>query len=219
MNEAAGIVTAVERAARLDPHEIILVDGGSTDETVRLADDLPCEVLRSSRGRALQQNAGAARATGDVLLFLHADCWLEPSARGQIERCLNSPRIPGGAFQQRIEAKSLIFRWLEAGNAFRVAGRRLPFGDQAIFLRRELFERLGGFPQVSLMEEVLLMRQLRDHGRIALLPGPLHVSARRWQEYGPVRQTFRNWLILLAESLGVSPDTLAAFYAAHGTSK
>ncbi len=216
LNEAAGIAHAVERALSLRPCEVIVVDGGSHDGTDRIARQLDCRVCSTSRGRARQQNAGAAQATGDVLLFLHADCCLGPTAREQIERTLRSPRIVGGAFYQRIEAAGLIYRGLEVGNAVRVCCTRMAYGDQGLFLRRDLFEQLGGFPDVGFMEDVLLMRKLRDRGRLALLPGPLFVSARRWQKHGPIRQTLRNWCLLAAEQLGVPLHRLAEFYAARG---
>lgn len=164
----------------------------------------------------MQQNAGAAVATGDVLLFLHADTWLVPEAREQIERTLQSPSIPGGAFRHRIDADGFLFRLVEAGDALRVCGTRIAYGDQGIFLRSEVFEMLGGFPNVRLMEDVRLMKSVRDCGRLALLPGPLHVSARRWQKHGAIRQTLRNWFLLMAEHLGVHPDRLADLYVPHG---
>jgi rSAM/selenodomain-associated transferase 2 len=215
LNEASNIANAVRRAIELGPHEILVVDGGSTDGTLDLVADLDCRVIDSPRGRSFQQNLGARESTGDTLLFLHADCWLPSSATLQMEQTLRSSRVPGGVFCQRIEARGPTFRFMEAGNALRVCCTRLGFGDQGIFLRREVFESLGGFPQTRLIEDVLLMRKLRDSGRLALLPGPLHVDARRWEKHGPVRQTLRNWLLLTAEQLGASPDQLARFYLPH----
>ena len=215
LNEAANIRQTVQRALELAPHEVLVVDGGSTDGTPDLIADLDCRCMASPPGRAAQQNFGATKSTGDTLLFLHADCWLPAEVSQQIEHALQSSHLPGGAFCQQIEAVGLTYRFMEAGNALRVCCTRLAFGDQGLFLRREVFESLGGFPQTRLMEDVLLMRRLRDCGRLALLPGPLHVDARRWQKHGPFRQTLRNWLLLAAEQLGVPPDRLARFYMPH----
>jgi len=130
---------------------------------------------------------------------------------------LERPSVAAGAFQQRIEAAARGYRWLEWGNSLRAKWGR-PLGDQGIFVRRDLFWRCGGFPPVRLLEDVLLMRQLRRFCRPLLLPGPLHVSPRRWQRYGPIRQTARNWLLLAAAGLGVSPDRLSGYYPPHGES-
>ncbi len=216
LNEAESIQQAIETSHALSPHEIIVADGGSTDETVVIAQQLDCRVIECPRGRAIQQNTGAAAATGDVLLFLHADSWLVPEGRQQIERTLlRSPLIPGGAFYHRIDADGLLFRLVEAGDALRVCSSRIAYGDQGIFLRKEVFEALGGFPNVRLMEDVRLMKSVRAWGRIALLPGPLHVSSRRWKKHGAIRQTLRNWCLLTAEQLGVHPDRLADLYRPH----
>lgn len=215
LNEAESIQRAIETSLALSPLEVIVADGGSTDDTVAIAQQLECEVIECPRGRASQQNAGAAAASGDVLLFLHADSWLAPEGRLQIERTLASTQIPGGAFFHRIDTDGLLFRLVEAGDALRVCSTRIAYGDQGIFLRREVFEALGGFPDVRLMEDVRLMKSLRDYGRLAFLPGPLHVSARRWQKHGAIRQTLRNWCLLTAEHLGVHPDHLADLYVPH----
>ena len=215
LNEAPGIGAALDRAQQTGAGEVIVVDGGSDDDTVEIARSRGCRVLEGPRGRAAQQNLGARAARGDVLLFLHADNWLAPDALAQVERAMSHPGVVAGAFRQRIEADGLPFRLLEHGNALRVRVLQLAYGDQGIFLRRETFESVGGFPQVRLMEDVLLSKKLRRRGQIVLLPGPLHVSARRWRQYGVIRQTARNWVLLTATALGASPDRLADFYPIH----
>lgn len=213
LNEASGIQQNIRHALVLQPQEVIVADGQSEDGTAELARSAGAMVVNSERGRGRQLNAGARAATGDVLLFLHADCWLEPLSANQIAVALQDEKVIGGAFQQRIDHDRRIFRWLERGNAARVRWRRMPYGDQGIFLRRSAFESLGGFAEVRLMEDVLLMREIRRRGwRIELLPGPLHVDPRRWQKHGVVRQTLRNWALLVGLRLGISPDRLAQFY-------
>ena len=214
-NEASCITEAVARAWATGPFEVIVVDGGSEDGTIELAQACSCQFLRTQQGRAVQQNAGARRARGDVLLFLHADNWLAPRVAGQIGDVLNNPSVLGGAFEQQIESPGFFYRCLERGNASRAARLGLPYGDQGIFMRRGTFESLGGFPKVRLMEDVLLMKKFRMISKPVLLPGPIHVSARRWRRHGLFRQTIRNWFLLGALKMGLSPDRLAAYYPLH----
>jgi len=211
LNEAPRIAEAVARARAAGPCEVLVVDGGSTDGTPGRAAQADC-VLQAPRGRARQQNAGAARARAEVLLFLHADCWLEPGSLEEVRRALAEPTVVGGCFRQRIDAPGLRYRWLERGNALRVRLFGLAYGDQAIFVRRDVFERIGGFPDEPFLEDLLFMKRLRRQGRIALLPARLVVSARRWQATGVVRQTLRNWALALAGQCGVPPRWLARFY-------
>jgi len=215
INEAEHIGRSVQYAWRADPAEVIVADGGSSDRTCEIAADAGAVVIRTDRGRAVQQNCGARAATGNVLLFLHADNRLAPDGVEQVISALADASVLGGAFRQRIEAPGLAYRLLERGNALRVRCWGLPYGDQGIFMRREIFEQLGGFPEVRLMEDLLLMRLLRPRAWPVLLPGPLHVSPRRWQRHGVIRQTLRNWRLLAAEAFGVSPDRLADSYPPH----
>ncbi len=217
LNEAERLEYAIERAWAAGAAEVIVSDGGSSDDSKEVAKNCRCQLVEGPPGRAIQQNRAAAVAEGDVLLFLHADTWLAEGTAAQIEAALATSvsKVVGGAFRQNIEARGLCFRLLEFGNALRVRVLRLPYGDQGIFVRREIFESLGGFPEIPLMEDLRFMRKLRRKHRIALLEGPLHVSARRWQKHGVLRQTLRNWGILTAEKLGVSPDRLSRHYANH----
>ena len=219
LNEANSIGRAIDNALAGGAHEVLVVDGGSDDGTLDVVRDKACRLLECAPGRAAQQNLGARHASGEVLLFLHADNWLEPVGLSQIEAALADDDMLGGAFRQQIEAPGRLYRALERGNAWRAARLKLPYGDQGIFMRRETFEHLGGFPEVPIMEDLLLMRcfrrRFRGRTRLVLLPGPLHVSPRRWQRNGVIGQTARNWLLLSATLLGVSPHRLAAFYPPH----
>ena len=206
---------AVQSAWMAGADQVIVADGGSQDRTREVAAAGWCEVVDSPPGRGIQQNAGARRARGDVLLFLHADNRLGPESVRQLKVALDDSRFVGGYFRQRISAVGGLFRCLERGNALRAHWLRLPYGDQGLFVRREDFQRLGGFPEIPLMEDVVLGQRLRAAGKLALLPGPLHVDARRWRRHGIIRQTFRNWCLLTLFKLGVSPVRLARCYRRH----
>lgn len=221
LNEAGCIRRALDSCASAG--EVIVVDGGSEDETLRIAEAAGAKVLQCEAGRAIQQNVGARAAAGKVLLFLHADNFLGQPSAGivhpiqQISDALAAnPNRWGGAMQQRIDAPGVQYRCLQWGNAMRVRMRGVPFGDQAIFVRHEMFERVGGFPIEPLMEDLILSQRLRRFAWPLLLPGPVCVSARRWQRYGVVRQTARNTALQLAYAAGVSPTRLKSHYSNHG---
>lgn len=216
LNEAVNVAAAIESAWRAGAAEVIVADGGSSDETAQVISGQRCEFLVAPRGRATQQNAGARAVTGDVLLFLHADNRLgtDDIAR-QIELAFANPRVLHGALCQRIDASATVYRWLERGNAARVKWLGLPYGDQAIFVRRDAFFELGGFPCEPLMEDLLLMQRLRRQAWPALIAGPVIVSPRRWQRHGVIGQTMWNWWLLLRHACGANPADLAREYRRH----
>ena len=214
LNEESCLGLTLDRLAEDWPAEVIVADGGSVDATLKIA-RRTARVVQAERGRAVQQNLGAAAATGDVLLFLHADCWPEPGWQAAVRSAVARPGFVAGCFRMRIDGKQQIFRAIERGGDLRVRWLGLPYGDQGIFLRRATFMGLGGFPPVSLMEDLLFMSRARMEGRIKLLRHPIHISPRRWERAGIVRQTLRNWM-LTAQAIwgGVHPDRLARFYPA-----
>jgi rSAM/selenodomain-associated transferase 2 len=212
LNEADRIEATIARTRELGPCEIIVADGGSTDGTRELASGANL-ALQTPRGRAVQQNAGAAVAHGDVLLFLHADCWLEAGALEAIQASLSDARTVGGCFRQTIDAPGIAYRVLEFGNALRVRTLGWAYGDQGLFVRREVFTALGGFPELPIMEDLYFTKRLKRAGRFQLLPQRLHVSPRRWEQAGIVRQTLRNWRLIALAHCGVSPERLARQYA------
>ena len=212
LNEELTIERCVASAWDAKCDEVIVADGGSSDQTIRIVQSLSCTLIETAPGRAAQQNAAARQASGEVLLFLHADNWLAPSACDQIREIFSRPATVCGAFRQRIEADGFLFRALEWGNALRARWPGLPYGDQGIFVRAQAFFEVGGFPAVCLLEDLLLMKRLRKVGKPHLLAGPIYVSPRRWLEHGVMRQTLRNWSILSAHCIGVPPDRLARHY-------
>ncbi|TWT98056.1 Glucosyl-3-phosphoglycerate synthase [Botrimarina colliarenosi] len=221
LNEEADIDACVASALGLGagwggPVEVVVADGGSRDATPQRAREAGATVVPCQRGRGRQLRAAIGASAGDVVLMLHADATLPPHAGRQLADALADPAVGCGAFRQHIDAGGRLYRWLEAGNAFRASHLGTPYGDQAIFVRRDLLEAIGGVPDQPLMEDVELMWRLRRHGvRPVLLDGPVEVSPRRWRRHGVVRQTARNWGLLTAYALGVSAERIASWYAPH----
>jgi rSAM/selenodomain-associated transferase 2 len=213
LNESSCLAETLAQLRRLSPHEILVVDGGSSDGTLEQA-PLADRVLTGARGRAAQMNLGAAHATGEILLFLHADCTLEAGSLEAIRRCLANPRVAAGCFRMTVAAPGWLYRMIDAAATARARLTGLIYGDQGLFVRRDLFRAVGGFPELRLMEDVFLSKTLRKHGRVVVVPRRIFVSARRWRRVGIVRQTLRNWSLTALAVAGVHPDRLAAFYPA-----
>ncbi|HTU21979.1 MAG TPA: TIGR04283 family arsenosugar biosynthesis glycosyltransferase [Gemmataceae bacterium] len=211
LNEAACLGKTLGAVRAEQPREILVVDGGSSDatcEAARAADRL----LQGPRGRAAQLNHGAAHATGDILLFLHADCTLESGALRAAEKCLERRGVAAGCFRMTVTAEGAVYRLIGACATARVRLTGLIYGDQGLFVERRRFERIGGFPPLRLMEDVFISKTLRREGRVLVAPRRIFVSPRRWQRQGIVRQTLRNWTLTALAGAGVHPDRLAAFY-------
>lgn len=216
LNEQANIARTVVSAWRAGADEVIIGDGGSTDATREIAEPRVTRWIDAPRGRARQLNSAAAAATGEVLLFLHADNQLHSRCIAQLRTAMTERTdIDFGGFQQRIDADGFVFRLLERGNAYRVARWGWAYGDQALFVRRAFFESQGGFPELGLMEDLVFSQRARRVSRPVLLPGPVVVNARRWRSSGILRQTLRNWWLIAAYKCGISPDQLARHYRHH----
>ncbi|HLW71709.1 MAG TPA: TIGR04283 family arsenosugar biosynthesis glycosyltransferase [Candidatus Binataceae bacterium] len=213
LNEERAIATTL-RALRIGAPvaEIIVADGGSNDDSVAIARTLADTVITAPRGRARQMNAGAAAARGDVLAFVHADTLVPTDFAGQIAAALDDPAIVGGRFDVRLNAASPSYRLLSTLINWRSRVMRSATGDQAIFVRREVFERLGGYPDIKICEDVALVRRLRRAGRLACLRARVTTSARRWQSRGLIRTVLTMWTIKSLFLLGVSPAWLKRHY-------
>lgn len=214
LNEAETIGAALAALAplRRAAAEIIVVDGGSTDGTPATAAPHADSVETAPRGRAAQMNAGARMARGDVLLFLHADTRLPDAADSLIKDALADASRPWGRFDVRIDPPRPLLRMVAWSMNLRSRLTGIATGDQAIFVRREVFERVGGYPQIALMEDVALSRALKRIGAPVCLRAWVSTSGRRWEKEGTVRMIFLMWRLRLAYFLGTDPDELAARY-------
>ena len=211
LNEADSIVRAV-RSAEGPETQVIVVDAASSDGTREIARRAGGVVLENSDGRAAQQNAGAIASSAGTLVFLHGDSELPPDWRRHVHEALGEPGVVAGTFEIRIEGNFRGRRFLERTVNRRARARQLPYGDQGLFMRREVFVELGGFPDQPIMEDYELVRRLRRRGRIAVASGAVATSGRRWEEHGLVKTTLINQIMLAAYHLGVSPHRLARLY-------
>jgi rSAM/selenodomain-associated transferase 2 len=212
LNEAKTIAATLLALTQLKPHELILVDGGSSDGTPTICRQFNVEVLTAPRGRAAQMNYGARRATGNVLLFLHADTRLPLTAFDDIRNALGDPRFVGGRFDIQLDGDHWMLRVIGAMISLRSRLSKVGTGDQGIFVRREVFQRMGGFPEIPLMEDIALCRALKRLGEVACLRSKVITSARRWESDGVWRTIIRMWTLRLLYLAGVSPVWLKKFY-------
>jgi len=214
LNEAQGISESLAALAPLRErgHEVIVVDGGSSDKTPDLARRAADRVVSAPRGRASQMNAGAALARGEVLVFLHADTRLPEDAAARILQGLAASGRAWGRFDVRIEGASVFLPVIAFFMNLRSRATGIATGDQAIFVRREAFKRAGGFPPLELMEDIALSRSLKRVSRPLCLADKAVTSGRRWEQRGVLRTVFLMGWLRLAFFLGAAPASLARFY-------
>jgi rSAM/selenodomain-associated transferase 2 len=208
LNEEVNLPVTLRQLTDHVDVELIVVDGGSKDRTVEIAQRFTPYVFRTLSGRAHQMNTGARHATGDIILFLHADTFLLPGALDEIQRRIIGDGAVGGAFDLHIDSSRRFCKFLA-----RVASRRsrwlhLPYGDQGIFVWRQVFEALGGFPEIPIMEDIAFARRLRRAGRLTFIPSGLVTSGRRWNANGILRTTLVNWWVTALFMLHVPPREL-----------
>jgi rSAM/selenodomain-associated transferase 2 len=214
--EAGRINDSLDRLMRISgaaDTEIIVVDGEPEQSTLAAIKTPAVRTIASSKGRGVQLNTGAREAAGAILIFLHADTRLPPNALETIDRVMNSGDPVAGAFDLGIDSDRFAFRVIEKIASLRSRLTRIPYGDQALFLRRDYFHSLGGFQDIPIMEDVELMQRIKKRGgKIHILKDKVQTSARRWEKEGILCGTLRNWLLISLYHMGVRPETLARFY-------
>ncbi len=210
LNEAETLAATLEAAPR--GAELIVSDGGSADETVAIAARHGARVVTGERGRALQLNRGAQAAASDVLVFVHADCVLGPDARDEIVLALQDSETVGGAFSLRIRNASRGLKLIAAASNFRARHLGTPYGDQGLFVRRNAFDQVSGYPELPFMEDVAIVRELGKMGKLVQLNAPITTGRRHWQKLGPLATTLLNWSMVSLYKIGVPAETLAPYY-------
>ncbi|HYY25249.1 MAG TPA: TIGR04283 family arsenosugar biosynthesis glycosyltransferase [Candidatus Udaeobacter sp.] len=212
LNEEKSIGPALTALQSLAPDELIVIDGGSTDRSREICESLGVTVISAPSGRGRQMNHGARRATGDILLFLHADTRLPLSAFDDVRSALRNPACVGGRFDLELDDRRWMLRVIGAMISLRSRLTKVATGDQAIFVRREMFEKIGGYPEIPLMEDVAFSRAMKHVGKVACLRSRVITSARRWQTEGVWRTMLKMWILKSLYLLGVEPARLTRYY-------
>jgi rSAM/selenodomain-associated transferase 2 len=214
--EAERINTLIEALYRQfpdDTFEIIVVDGDPDRSTLQVIRHPDVVKLCSPAGRSIQMNTGANAARGHILIFLHADTELPPNALRHIREIMADGKYVAGAFTLRFDSDRWVFRLIETAASWRYRLTRYPYGDQAIFMTKAYFDRLGGYAEIPIMEDLELMRRIKKRGdKICIVRACVKTSARRWEKEGVIYSTLRTWILASLYCLGVSADTLANYY-------
>ena len=210
LNEESHIEKTLQSVIKQEgDYEFYVVDGGSTDNTVAIAKRYAC-VINSKRGRAVQMNAGARLCKGDVLLFLHADTLLPDNAFREVRKRMRDDTVAGGSFYIAFDADNFILRGISFITRFNF--RLFHFGDQGIFVRRDVFQALNGYKEIPIMEDYDFYKRLRKQGKVILIRMPVISSARRFIKKGVIRQLLINKFVVLAYWAGVDIQTIKRFY-------
>ena len=214
LNEASTLPLLLGDLALLDvPANVVVADGGSVDNTVDVARKNGAGVVMGDVGRAIQMNNGANHSRGDWLLFIHADTRLTSSARSELDRAITSgDELQAAVWRLRVGSNRAVFRCIEFGARLRDRVLGLPYGDQGLLIRRTLFDSIGGFRELPVLEDVAMVRDIRTFTGIHRFRSPIVVSSRRWDRQGAVRCSLRNLMLVLAYRVGVSPERLIGFY-------
>ena len=213
-NEEKTLAYALKRLQRLElevTDKLVFVDGGSTDKTEHFILQAGFQCLKSEQGRAKQMNMGARNTSSDIILFLHVDTTFSSSNISNIKKTYNQGFL-SGRFNIRLSGKGLTYQIISFFINFRSCLSKISTGDQAMFVSRQVFESVGGFPDLPLMEDVALSKKLRDIGHVACLKDTLTTSSRRWEKHGVVKTVLLMWKLRLLYWLGANPEMLAKMY-------
>ena len=212
LNEATIIQSTLLELQKNQSIEIIVVDGGSQDNTIKIVQQTGAKLITATGGKAAQMNQGANIAQSELLLFLHGDTHLPQNFIPLVRETLNQPKVVAGAFELAINGKEKSFRWVELMVKIRSRLFSLPYGDQGIFIRKNLFEQIGGYRNLPIMEDFDLIQRLKRQGEIAIASGRVLTSGRRWQKLGVWQTTVINQLVIVGYYLGISPAKLRNLY-------
>ncbi len=212
LNEELVLEKTLTQFQQLSPHELIVSDGGSDDDTRNIAGRFSHRVITGSAGRALQMNVGADEATGDILLFLHADSRIEPESYRKMLECMENPKWIGGAFTLCIESGKWSLKLIALLANIRSKYFGLAYGDQGFFVRKEVFNDMNGFSPIPICEDLDFYYRLRKKGSVILLKEKAHTSPRRWINEGIFFTTARNFFIAVLFGLGFPPHILTKWY-------
>ena len=212
LNEERGLAETLKHIQQLTPHEIIVSDGGSNDKTLEIAAAFTKNIVKGPTGRALQMNAGAEIATGDILLFLHADSRMEPASLEKISSSMEDSEEIGGAFSLRIDSEKWSLRLINRFANLRSKYLGMAYGDQAFFVKSTVFQKMNGFAEIPICEDIDFFKRLRKTGPVILLKEKVLTSPRRWNKEGIWFTTLRNILIATLFELRFPPRILTKWY-------
>jgi len=212
LNEATIIQSTLLELKKTQGVEIIVVDGGSKDNTTNIVQQTGVKLISVTGGKAVQMNKGAYIAQSELLLFLHGDTRLPQNFVHLVKETLEQPKVVAGAFELAINSAEKSLRWVELMVKIRSYLFRLPYGDQGIFIRKKLFEQIGGYQDLAIMEDFDLIQRLKRQGEIAIASGQATTSGRRWQKLGVWQTTAINQLVIAGYYLGISPTKLSDLY-------
>ena len=208
-----GLLDSLDGLVTEKPYEIIVVDGSQTQDTIGVITDLNIKKYSCEKGRGRQMNLGATHATGEILVFLHADTRLPSNALGVISDALQDKECVGGAFSLKIDSERLLLRMTALFSTLRSRMTRAPYGDQVIFLRKTVFDAVGGYREIPIMEDVELMRRIhKQNEKIIILSTAVVTSDRRWKQEGLIYTALRDILIIFLYWCGVPAEKLERFY-------